>query len=148
MCKSCNSAHNNHDKDQCTSRKEPVNYFFVVFHFRCQVERSRDLLKLCARYLSTALEGSIALFITFPNLTLQLCTSTALSNHKTLLLCYFFKTNPSSSPFLSINSLAASYSLGIVPSRIASLIASLMSPISLEGFSPKVVIISSPLTGG
>lgn len=139
MCKSCNSAHNHHYENQCTTCKEPVNYFFIVFHFRCQVGRSRALLKLHTKYLSTALEGTIALLIISPN---HLCAFAALK------LCYSLTTNPSSVPFFSINSLAASYSFGIVPSRIASLMASLMSPISREGFSPKVVIISSPLTGG
>src|SRR5690554_6713547 len=51
-------------------------------------------------------------------------------------------------PFFNMNRWAALCSLGISPSSIASLIASLMIPISLEGFNPKASMISSPETGG
>src|SRR5690606_6708217 len=51
-------------------------------------------------------------------------------------------------PFCSIRACAASYSLGISPSKIASFIASLIIPISLEGLRLKVAMISSPLIGG
>lgn len=48
----------------------------------------------------------------------------------------------------SIKVRAASYSLGIFPSKIASFMASFKIPISLEGFKLKVSIISSPEIGG
>src|SRR5690606_19665102 len=51
-------------------------------------------------------------------------------------------------PFSNMNLWAAPCSLGISPSRIASLMASLIIPISLEGFRLKASLISSPETGG
>jgi len=47
-----------------------------------------------------------------------------------------------------MNSFAEKYSFGILPSKIASLIASLIIPISFEGFKLNVLIISSPEIGG
>jgi len=47
-----------------------------------------------------------------------------------------------------MNSLAGIYSFGILPSKIASLIASLIIPISFEGFKLNVLMISSQEIGG
>src|SRR5690606_34280819 len=51
-------------------------------------------------------------------------------------------------PFSNMKRWAAPYSLGISPSNMASLMASLMIPISLEGFRLNVSMISSPDIGG
>src|SRR5690606_6752215 len=68
---------------------------------------------------------------------------------KFLLSTYYFSwTKPKEMPLLIINSFAASYSLGISPSRMASLMASFIIPISREGCRLNVSMISSPLTGG
>ena len=56
--------------------------------------------------------------------------------------------SPISFPFMIISFLAASGSFGIIPSRIASLIAFLIIPTSLPGLIPKVLMISLPSTGG
>ena len=61
-------------------------------------------------------------------------------------------THNSLSPIFSarcnINARAASYSLGMMPSKMASLMALFKAPTCWQGERPKVFMISSPLTGG
>ncbi len=61
---------------------------------------------------------------------------------------YGLGVKPNFIPFWTMNSLAASYSLGISPSRMASLMAAFIIPISLEGLRSKKFMISSPEMGG
>ena len=60
----------------------------------------------------------------------------------------FFSVNPIFIAFSNINAKAASCSLGIIPSKIASLIALFRAPTSRQGANPKTSMISAPSTGG
>ena len=65
-----------------------------------------------------------------------------------LILYYFFVGNKFIvAAVSSIKSRAGSYSLGIFPSSMASLIADKISPTGRDGGNPKVSMISSPRIG-